>query len=50
LIPGTPELEVEEQDLRQRWFARTEVERMITGGVITDDSSVAAYALLMLRS
>ena len=50
LTPGTPDLEVEEQDLRQRWFARGEVERMIRDGVITDDSSLAAYALFLLKS
>jgi 8-oxo-dGTP pyrophosphatase MutT (NUDIX family) len=50
LTPGTPELEVEEQDLRQRWFARGEVEQMITNGVITDGCSIAAYALFLLTS
>ena len=48
LTPGTAELEVEEQDLVHRWFPRAEVEEMIRTGVITDDSSVAAYTLLLL--
>jgi 8-oxo-dGDP phosphatase len=48
LTPGPPELELEEQDLVQRWFRRREVEDMIRSGVITDDSSVAAYALYLL--
>lgn len=48
LTPGPPELELEEQDLVQRWFRRREVEDMIRAGVITDDSSVAAYALYLL--
>ena len=48
LTPGTAELEVEEQDLVHRWFPRAEVEDMIRTGVITDDSSVAAYTLLLL--
>jgi 8-oxo-dGTP pyrophosphatase MutT (NUDIX family) len=49
LEPGTPEREHEEQDMRQEWVPRTRFEEMITGGVITDDSTVAAYALLLLR-
>jgi 8-oxo-dGTP pyrophosphatase MutT (NUDIX family) len=48
LTPGTAELEVEEQDLVHRWFPRAEVEEMIRTGIITDDSSVAAYTLLLL--
>jgi 8-oxo-dGDP phosphatase len=48
LTPGTAELELEEQDLVHRWFPRAEVEDMIRTGVITDDSSVAAYTLLLL--
>jgi 8-oxo-dGDP phosphatase len=48
LTPGDPELEPEEQDLRCQWFARTEVEQRIRGGGITDDSTVAAYALFLL--
>jgi ADP-ribose pyrophosphatase len=31
-----------------RWFPRAEVEEMIRTGVITDDSSVAAYTLFLL--
>jgi 8-oxo-dGDP phosphatase len=49
LTPGTPELEIEEQDLRSRWFGRAEAEDMIRGGGITDDSTLAAYALFMLN-
>ena len=48
LTPGTAELEVEKQDLVHRWFPRAEVEEMIRTGVITDDSSVAAYTLFLL--
>jgi 8-oxo-dGTP pyrophosphatase MutT (NUDIX family) len=48
LTPGTAELELEEQDLVHRWFPRAEVEEMIRTGIITDDSSVAAYTLLLL--
>jgi len=49
LVPGAPDREHEEQDMRHQWFPRSEVERMIREGVMTDDSSVAAYALLTLR-
>jgi 8-oxo-dGTP pyrophosphatase MutT (NUDIX family) len=49
LSHGTPELEVEEQDLRQQWFPRREVERMMRDGTITDNATLAAYALLLLK-
>lgn len=48
LAHGSPELEAEEQDLRQGWFARAEVEDMMRAGVISDNSSLAAYALFLL--
>jgi len=48
LTPGTPELELEEQDLRSQWFPRAEVEEMIRRGGITDDSTLAAYVLFLL--
>ena len=49
LEPGTPERESEEQDMRQAWVSRARFEEMIGEGLITDDSTVAAYALLLLR-
>ncbi len=49
LTPGEPDRELTEQDMRQEWFPRTEVERMLRDGVITDDSSLAAYLLLTMR-
>src|SRR6476646_3134281 len=49
LEPGTPERESEEQDMRQAWMPRARFEEMIGAGLITDDSTVAAYALLLLR-
>jgi 8-oxo-dGTP pyrophosphatase MutT (NUDIX family) len=49
LEPGAPEREAEEQDMRQAWVSRTRFEEMIGEGLITDDSTVAAYALLLLR-
>lgn len=49
LTPGEPRREVTEQDMRQQWFQRVEVERMLRDGVITDDSSLAAYLLFTMR-
>ena len=49
LTPGEPRREVTEQDMRQRWFPRAEVEHMLRDGIITDDSSLAAYLLLTMR-
>ena len=48
LEPGTPEREAEEQDMRQAWVPRARFEEMIGEGLITDDSTVAAYTLLLL--
>lgn len=49
LTHGAPHRELEEQDMRHEWFARKKIEEMLVNGTITDDSTVAAYALLMLR-
>jgi 8-oxo-dGTP pyrophosphatase MutT (NUDIX family) len=49
LTAGPPEREVTEQDMRQEWFPRTEVERMLRDGVITDGPSIAAYLLFTLH-
>jgi 8-oxo-dGDP phosphatase len=49
LSPGPAEREREEQDMRQAWVSRARFEEMISEGLITDDSTVAAYALLLLR-
>jgi 8-oxo-dGTP pyrophosphatase MutT (NUDIX family) len=48
LTPGPSALEPEELGLESKWLAREEFEEMICGGVIVDDSTVAAYALLLL--
>ena len=48
LEPGAPEREREEQDMRQAWVPRARFEEMISEGAITDDSTVAGYALLLL--
>jgi 8-oxo-dGDP phosphatase len=49
LEPGTPDREPEEQDMRQEWAPRSKFEDMIADGLITDDSTIAAYALLLMR-
>lgn len=49
LTAGEPQREVTEQDMRQEWFPRAEVERMLRDGVITDGSSIAAYLMWGLR-
>lgn len=48
LTHGTPRRETEEQDMRQAWVPRDALERRIAGGEITDDSTLAAYTLLLL--
>ncbi|MFJ2032995.1 NUDIX domain-containing protein [Streptosporangium sp. NPDC087985] len=49
LTPGTPHREHTEQDMRQNWFPRAELEQMILNGTITDSCSIAAYTLLLLH-
>jgi 8-oxo-dGTP pyrophosphatase MutT (NUDIX family) len=49
LAPGPPDREHEEQDMRQDWVPRARFEAMIGEGVITDDSTLAAYALLLIH-
>jgi 8-oxo-dGTP pyrophosphatase MutT (NUDIX family) len=48
LEPGEPDREPEEQDMRQAWVSRDQFEEMIADGTITDDSSLAAYAMLLI--
>lgn len=45
--PGT-HLEIEEQDLRHRWFPRRDVEDVIRRSTITDNSTVSTYTLYLL--
>lgn len=49
LTAGEPRREPTEQDMRQQWFSRNDVERMLRDGIITDAPSAAAYLLLTLR-
>ena len=48
LEPGPPAREHEEQDMRQAWVDRARFEDMIGDGLITDDSTLAGYALLLI--
>jgi 8-oxo-dGDP phosphatase len=48
LEPGAPEREQEEQDMRQAWVPRPRFEAMIGEGLITDDSTLAAYTLVLI--
>jgi 8-oxo-dGTP pyrophosphatase MutT (NUDIX family) len=48
LTPGPTDLEPEEHGLRNEWRSRAEFESMIADGRIIDDSTLAAYALLLL--
>ena len=49
LTPGETAREVTEQDMRQRFVPRAEFEAMVREGRVTDDSTLAAYALLLMR-
>jgi 8-oxo-dGDP phosphatase len=49
LEPGPVDREHEEQDMLQAWVPRSRFEEMIDEGVVTDDSTLAAYALLLIR-
>ncbi|MCP3805284.1 NUDIX hydrolase [Allokutzneria sp. A3M-2-11 16] len=49
LTGGEPNREATEQDMRQQWFPRAEVERMVRGGVITDGPTLAAYLMWTLH-
>ena len=41
--------ESEEQDMRHYWVTRARFREMARGGLITDDATIAAYALLILH-
>ncbi len=49
LAQGEPDREIGEQDMQHRWVSRSEFEQMIHQGRIRDNSTLAAYALLMLH-
>lgn len=49
LTAGETDREPEEQDMRQQWVTRDEFKAMIRDGRVSDDSTLAAYALLVLH-
>jgi 8-oxo-dGDP phosphatase len=49
LSPGPVAREASEQDMRQRRVTRAEFDELVRTGGITDDSTLAAYALLLVR-
>jgi len=48
LAQGEPDLEPEELGLRHAWVSRADFEQMVRDGRIVDDSTLAAYALLLM--
>ncbi len=48
LVAGAPDPEPEEAGIRHEWVAREEFEKMVQDAKIIDDSTLAAYALLLL--
>ena len=48
LVAGPPDPEPEEMGIRHEWVTREEFEKMVRDTKITDDSTLAAYALLLL--
>jgi 8-oxo-dGTP pyrophosphatase MutT (NUDIX family) len=48
LVAGPPDPEPEEMGIRHGWVTRDEFEKMVRDAKITDDSTLAAYALLLL--
>ncbi|WP_019634379.1 NUDIX domain-containing protein [Actinomadura atramentaria] len=49
LVQGEHDREAEEQDMRQAWFSRDAFAAMVEDGLVTDDSTIAAYALLLMK-
>jgi 8-oxo-dGTP pyrophosphatase MutT (NUDIX family) len=49
LTPGPSAREASEQDMRQRLVSRRDFDELVRAGRITDDSTLAAYALLLMR-
>ena len=49
LTPGPTAREASEQDMRQQFFPRADFEALVRDGKVTDDSTLAAYALLLMR-
>lgn len=49
LTQRPPSREAEEQDMRHFWVTRSRFTQMIRDGEVTDDATVAAFALLLLH-
>lgn len=49
LWQGPTDREIGEQDMRHEWFSRKEFDQLIRDGEIRDNSTLAAYSLLMLH-
>ncbi|GAB3669267.1 NUDIX hydrolase [Actinocorallia lasiicapitis] len=49
LTAGPHRREVGEQDMRQRWISLAAFETMIRDGVLFDNTTLAAYAMFLLR-
>jgi 8-oxo-dGDP phosphatase len=49
LVAGEFDREHEEQDMRQAWFSRRDVETMLRDGTIKDAQTVACYGFFLLR-
>lgn len=49
LTAGEPDPDPEEQEMRQRWFPRADVERMIHDGSIVDGPTMTGYMRLLLH-
>jgi ADP-ribose pyrophosphatase len=49
LVRGERNREQEEQDMRQAWFSRAELETMLRDGTIKDAQTVACYGFFLLH-
>jgi 8-oxo-dGTP pyrophosphatase MutT (NUDIX family) len=48
LVQGEPDLEPEELGMLHEWVSRNEFEAMVGDGRVVDDTTLAAYALLLM--
>jgi 8-oxo-dGTP pyrophosphatase MutT (NUDIX family) len=48
LVQGEPDLEPEELGMLHEWVSRDEFEAMVSDGRVVDDTTLAAYALLLM--
>ena len=49
LVPGPPDRDAGERDMRSAWFTRSELHAMVRAGTLADGKSLAGYALLLAR-